>query len=574
PTSWLWDFGDGNTSGEQSPSHTYTLAGTYTVSLTAGNAGGSDTAAISGYIMVTDRPVFYVSPSSLAGATEDEISVDIMAQSLPHGLGEYSLNVSIPSFVNVTGVVYPPWAAANDTSQSGDSLRISAEDPGELIRDGAMDVRLATVTMMCESPGEAALALSDASMEDDDGTVSAPVMIDGNLAVYVPLVADFEASATEGIIPLTINFTDQSTGTPDPSSWLWDFGDGNTSGQRNSTHTYFAPGNFTVNLTVANQYGDDSATMLIHLTVPRPVASFTYNVSYGPAPLTVRFNDTSLGDPTAWEWDFGDGNTSTSRGPIHTYYTPNGVNPPYTVSLTVTNAAGSDTKTMTELIRVTYPLPVAGFTANRTGGEPPLAIQFMDTSTNANGWAWDFNNDETVDSRQQDPIYTYTTPGRYTVNLSVTGPGGTDYEVKQNYITVGNQTNCDLAINGTVNPSPAYIFAREPNTIKVYNIKNNGSEQSPQAEIELRASDGFVGRATVPVLAAGAQTTVAIEDTTSRSSAGSTVTYTAILDPDNAILETNESNNQRASTTKTVTYNGYKGKRYWEGGKDDATVKT
>ena len=78
-------------------------------------------------------------------------------------------------------------------------------------------------------------------------------------------------------------------------------------------------------------------------------ANFTANVTYGPAPLAVRFTDTSTGGPTAWLWDFGDGNTSTVQNPIHTYTTPG----TYTVSLTVTRAGASDTETKTGYITVT-----------------------------------------------------------------------------------------------------------------------------------------------------------------------------------------------------------------------------
>ena len=80
--------------------------------------------------------------------------------------------------------------------------------------------------------------------------------------------------------------------------------------------------------------------------------------------------------------------------------------------------------------------PVANFTANITSGTVPLTVQFTDISTNVTSWAWDFNNDGTVDSTEQNPVYTYTAAGNYTVNLTVSNADGNNSEVKTDYIVV------------------------------------------------------------------------------------------------------------------------------------------
>ena len=72
-----------------------------------------------------------------------------------------------------------------------------------------------------------------------------------------------------------------------------------------------------------------------------PVANFTSNVTNGSAPLTVQFNDTSTGNPTSWNWNFGDGQTSTVQNPTHTYSEVGN----YNVTLNVTNSAGSNSLT-------------------------------------------------------------------------------------------------------------------------------------------------------------------------------------------------------------------------------------
>jgi len=225
--------------------------------------------------------------------------------------------------------------------------------------------------------------------------------------------------------------------------------------------------------------------------------------------------------------------------------------------------------------------PVADFTVNVTGGEAPLAVQFSDASTGTvSSYAWDFDNDGTVDSTEQDPSFTYTTAGTYTVNLTVTNAGGSDSEVKDGYITVNAAETSDLTISGTVNTVPSSaVFAKEANPVKVSNIKNNGTDTLTNISVALYASDVPNGEipvntTTIASLGGGEVITVTLIDPTIRNFEGGTVTYTAVVDPDNLVSETNEANNNKNSSTKTVKYNGYKGKRYWEGGSDITTRQT
>jgi PKD repeat protein len=81
-------------------------------------------------------------------------------------------------------------------------------------------------------------------------------------------------------------------------------------------------------------------------------------------------------------------------------------------------------------------LPVAVFTASPTSGVAPLTVQFSDASTGAKTWAWDFQNDDSFESTEQNPTYTYTQPGTYTVRLQVENDLGGDEEIKTDYITV------------------------------------------------------------------------------------------------------------------------------------------
>jgi uncharacterized repeat protein (TIGR01451 family) len=219
PTSWNWTFGDGGTSTAQNATHSYASAGTYNVTLTVSNACGNDTETKTNYI-------------------------------------------------TVSGV--------------------------------------------------------------------APV-------------AAFNATPTSGCAPLTVNFTDQSTGNP--SSWTWTFPGGNPSGANTTgphTVTYNSTGTYNVTLTVTNTCGSNTTIKTNYITVGggAPVAAFNATPTSGCAPLTVNFTDQSTGNPSSWSWIFGDGDTSTDQSPSH-QYTNAGT---YNVTLTVTNNCGNNTLTITDYV--------------------------------------------------------------------------------------------------------------------------------------------------------------------------------------------------------------------------------
>ncbi|MDD5188048.1 MAG: DUF3344 domain-containing protein, partial [Methanoregula sp.] len=177
-----------------------------------------------------------------------------------------------------------------------------------------------------------------------------------NLAVAIleiteetPSQADFTTNVTGGEQPLTVRFTDTSTGTP--SRWTWDFGDGSGSTEQNPVHTYTSTGTYTVRLTVTNNLGTDTTIRTDYITVTptvAPVAAFSATPQNGTAPVSVQFTDLSSHFPTSWAWDFGDGSGSTDKNPSHVYRS--GGN--YTVRLTASNTAGSDDEIRTGLIQV------------------------------------------------------------------------------------------------------------------------------------------------------------------------------------------------------------------------------
>lgn len=294
-------------------------------------------------------------------------------------------------------------------------------------------------------------------------------------------VANFTSDVTTGYQPLNVAFKDTSLGLP--VSWSWGFGDGDTSTIKNPVHTYSAAGTYPVRLNVTNEKGSDSIQKVNYITVlPRPPSSnFTSNVTHGNAPLTVQFTDVSTGNPSSWNWNFGDGEISDNRNPVHTYLAAGS----YTVSLKVSNANGTDSKSA--VINVLQGedvedngLPVADFTASATRGYAPLSITFKDLSKEATSISWDINDDRVEDSNESCFVYKYFSAGIYTAKLTAINENGTDSKTIK--ITVDEKSGGDGGGGSTGgSPEPAknievkelsQVFISNGNRIKFDFLKN------------------------------------------------------------------------------------------------------
>jgi len=258
-----------------------------------------------------------------------------------------------------------------------------------------------------------------------------------------PPVADFAGDPTSGDAPLTVQFTDESTGNI--TSWSWDFGVGEgTSDAQNPSHEYLSDGSYTVSLTVTGPGGLGTITKTDYIIVAipaAPVADFMADPTSGYAPLTVYFYDLSDGAATSWSWDFGDLGTSDQQNPSHKYLNDGS----YTVKLTVTGPGGSDNLSRSDYITVTTPPPApeASFEGSPTSGDAPLTVQFTDQSTGAiTSWSWDFGDNGS--STQQNPSHEYLSDGSYTVKLTVTGPGGSDTKTETDYINVTSPAQIEV----------------------------------------------------------------------------------------------------------------------------------
>ena len=294
PSSWQWDFGDGQTSSEQNPVHNYMKEGTYTVTLIVKNNYGTDTRVMKDLISVGRGP-----------------GVDFTADKTTTGLGR------IVTFTDLSTNSPNTWIW-----DFGDGTVGTGQKPDHAY----LKTGVYTVTLTASNP-----TLTNSKTKNQYITV-----------LNIPR-AVFEADKTRGEVPLNIQFTDKSLGTP--TSWNWNFGDGGAvSTEQNPSHQYTTSGTYTVSLTVSNANGQDITTKEAYIvTTLAPVANFKVDQRSGTAPFIVQFKDLSTNNPTKWSWTFGDGTTSSEQNPRHIYPTEGG----YDVKLTVSNEYGSNTASKT-----------------------------------------------------------------------------------------------------------------------------------------------------------------------------------------------------------------------------------
>ncbi|HNG88934.1 MAG TPA: PKD domain-containing protein, partial [Saprospiraceae bacterium] len=275
-------FPGGNpaSSTEQNPTVVYSTPGTYTVTLTASNSAGTSTSTSTVTVLPLPTPSF----STLGG------------------------NGLTVSFTN---------SSTNATSYSW------------AFGDGNTSTQAAPMHTYA-APGTYTVTLT-ASNGCGSATSTQQVTVQGSAPT-----AQFVAGETAGCLPLSVSFTDQSTGGP--TAWKWNFPGGNPSSstQQNPVVSYTTPGTFDVTLEVTNPFGTSTITKPNYITVQGfPSTGFSYTTSSG----TVTFSNTST-NAVSYSWNFGDGSApSTEVNPTHTY-TANGT---YTVELTAVNNCGAAT---------------------------------------------------------------------------------------------------------------------------------------------------------------------------------------------------------------------------------------
>lgn len=479
-TTYFWDFGDGSTSDEEDPFHVYADAGNYVVILTASSECGTSTKTV--LVITAPTADFSAIPTSGCATFTTQFTNESSGNATTYswqfagGLPPASA-VQNPIVVYQTPGVYNVTLTVSNVSGSSTTIKsnyitvqtvpaanfnfttngltvtfnnLSSSGATYLwsFGDGATSTETNPVHIY-DNPGAYTVILT--ATNDCGSTNSVKTVI-----VTAPPSAAFSASPTSGCGPLTVVFTNQSTGNPTSYNWQFPGGTPSSSTEQNPTVVYNTPGTYSVTLTVSNAAGSNTATQNNYITVlASPTAGFTSSINGS----TASFTNTST-NATTYAWNFGDGGTSNLTNPVHTY----GADGIYTVTLTATGPCG--TVTSTQSLTIATP-PTAGFTASPTSGCGPLTVQFTNASSpNTTTWNWQFAGGTPSSSTQQSPSVVYNTPGTYSVTLTVSNSTGSNTITQTNYITV--------------NPSPTAGFTSSINglTASFTNTSTNATSYS------------------------------------------------------------------------------------------------
>jgi PKD repeat protein len=266
---------------------------------------------------------------------------------------------------------------------------------------------------------------------------SSATFINISTSVITP-VANFTGTPTVGTQPLTVNFYDASTNTP--TSWNYSFGDGTFSTAQNPTHTYLLTGYETVNLTATNAQGNSTLSRTNYIAVNPMIPTVTTNVTSGYNSVPVHFTGSTTGQADSYFWMLGSGHgTSVAQNPPDQTYTAG----TYLINFSVTNNTASVTywNNNTVIIVQNNPTPVASFSVSTQNTYVPATVQFTDTSLfGPTSWQWNYtnisgNNLPTTFSTSQNPTYTFSKDGTYSIKLTSTNVAGSNSSTL-NYIVI------------------------------------------------------------------------------------------------------------------------------------------
>ena len=427
--SYQWLFGDSSSSVMENPSHAYTENGSYHITLIVTNSSGcKDTVRKTDYINI--------------------LPADIQIKNIPASGCAPLLFSPVYSVKSISPVVSYVWNFGDGSSSTA-----------------------AVPTHIYSSPGIYTLTVTYTTSDGCTGTIT---YTDAVKAGQKP-VAAFSASPNNTCASTPVLFTNNSTGNI--TSWLWNFGDGLTDTARNPVHLYQDTGYFNIQLIVSNNGCTDTLLKPNLVYIKPPIAKFSADVKCSD-PFRFAFTNYSIG-ASSWSWDFGDGNTSLVKDPVHVYNNTGN----YLIKLTVIN--GSCTHVTAYSARIIK--EKANFAAADTvvcKGDTVSLQSFGFNQSNIVSYKWmPYNGTDTAASIKA----VYNKSGQYTVSLAITNSNGcTDTLVKTNYITVNGPT---ADFNGISNSAclktgGSIAFADSSSTDGTHAIKKwnwnfgDGSEQS------------------------------------------------------------------------------------------------
>ncbi|HZG26579.1 MAG TPA: PKD domain-containing protein [Chitinophagaceae bacterium] len=400
---YTWLFGDGSTSTEQKPSHTYQKSGEYDVSLVVTGANGCrDTLRKKGFVQI--------------------IPARVSIKNIPlEGCAPLSFKPEL-EIKSVEPVVSYRWDFGDGSTSA------EANPANTYTRPGSYTVKLFFTTK---------------------GGCTDSAIYPLSVHVGTRPAVNFTASPREACALQPVAFTDLSNGAP-VTRWLWKFGDGTTSTESKPVHIYGDTGYYHVTLIASNNGCEDSLTIQNFIHIRAPIARFKDSSSCS-VPFLRKFTDLSTG-AKSWSWDFGDGTTSSEQHPSHSF--PKAGN--YFVKLTVKNDTCENTVTR----QVQIISERAGFSASDTAVCKGAMVGFSMANfneANITRAGWLFGDGFGAAGTQVK--HSYSKSGVYSVKFFISDLNGcTDTLIKPQYIRVSGPTANFSTVQAVVCPGTLVSF--------------------------------------------------------------------------------------------------------------------
>ena len=503
--AYAWDFGDSNTGAGATATHTYTLPGTYVVSLTVTDNRGAKTTVT--HSVTATLPNVAPTAAFTTAATDLAVAVN--------GSGSTDTDGTVASYA---------WDFGDGATASG-----------------------STANHTYAAAGTYTISLTVTDNKGATGTVTHPISV---LAANVPPVAAFGSTTMNLSAAFDASASTDSDGTI--ASYAWDFGDSKTGTGVSPTHVYTLPGSYVASLTVTdNRGGTSTVTHSVTVTAPNvaPTAAFTPTVTNLGVATDATSSTDSDGSIVSYAWDFGDSSTASGVTASHTYAAPG----TFTIALTVTDNSGA-TNTVSHSVTVVAAnvAPVAAFSSTTNS----LTASF-DSSVSADpdgtiaSYAWNFG--DTTTGSGASPTHTYVQPGSYVVSLTVTDNRGGTNTVTHSVTVVATNVAPTAAFSSTGSNLTASFAASASNdpdgTIASYSWdfgdSSTGSGVAPAhtyaaagiftVSLTVTDNQGATNTVTHPVTVSAANVSPTAAFTSTVSALATTFDGSTSVDPDGSI---------------------------------------
>lgn len=498
--TWNWDFGDGNSSTDKNPTHAYAVPGDYTATLTVTNhETGCSHTKLQTIKVIHEVPAFEISNpdvcrnapvtftrSKLNGANISSYSWKFGDGSISNDTSSlvkhaykkalnYDVTLTIKDIDGCIDSVRKPMAVVVNgptayfhSSVPGTCLNTTVNFVDSSLTDGKHPVQSwqwnwgdgktdnlsgGTFTHTYATPGYYAVSLVVTDTKGCTNTLRKP-----NVILVSQPVASFKTDSLS-CTSKPINITNSSSGPG--LTYTWDFGDGTSSNVINPSHLYTSEGNYTINLSIKDQYGcTASASKTNYITIANPAADFSLSDSVGTCPpLIVNFTNTSE-NYSKWSWDFGDGTTSIERNPNH-FYSQAGT---FNAVLTITGPGGCISQKARQ-IKVDGPSGTFAYT--NMIGCAPLQTAFKAQTKKNISFVWDFNDGTTVSTQDSSVVHTYNTPGKYLPKMILKDDKGCQVPVK------GGDSILVLGVTASFSHNGALVCDSTPVTFVNTSVTND-----------------------------------------------------------------------------------------------------